>query len=205
MPDQVANFIEYVNNLPLFLRLLAVALATALEYVFPIFPGDTVIVLAGFLRAQGGLGIFELMLATVIGTLIGALMSYSIGAAIRRGNIGKNYLEKYASQKRLLQWKSWFNRFGYWLIVVNRFFPGIRAFFFVAAGLYKLRIFLVLFYGLISALIFNSCLFGIGYLLGNNADNIMRFLSIYSWAVYIILFLVVVIFLLFKLIRRFRA
>ncbi len=55
--------------------------------------------LARFLRAQGDLGLFELLLATVIGTIAGLLASYAIGAPIRRENIGKNYLEKYAPQR----------------------------------------------------------------------------------------------------------
>jgi membrane protein DedA with SNARE-associated domain len=202
MPEYITNLTEYLNNLPLALRLVALTFAAAIEYIFPIFPGDTIIILAGFLRAQGGLGLFELALATLIGTVLGVFLGYALGRAISAGKLARGYIEKFASPQDLSRFKHWFNRYGYFLILINRFFPGIRAFFFFAAGLYRLPFGLVVLCGVISAIIFNTCLFGLGYFLGNNIDALLSYLKSYTWFVYILLFILLCVFVICKIYRK---
>lgn len=195
MPEYLVNFVSTINNLPVVLRLLIITFASVIEYVFPIFPGDTVVLVAGFLSAQGGLGLFELYLAVVIGNLIGCLITYAFGQAIADGRISRRWLNKMASPDALASWRVWYHRWGYFLILANRFFVGIRSFFFVAAGLYHLPLGKVLICGAVSALIFNSCIFALGYFLGNNVELIISILDGYAQLGYIILGVVILIFI----------
>ena len=193
MPEYLVSFIDYVNNLPLALRLVTVALASTIEYVFPIFPGDTVVLMAGFLSAQGALGLLELSVAVLLGTLLGCTITYSIGRAVANGQIGRHWIDKIASKQALARWHAWFHRWGYFLILANRFFVGIRSFFFVAAGLYRLPFGIVLLCGAISAIIFNGLIVALGYFLGNNVDMILNILHNYTRLVYVILALIAAI------------
>jgi len=198
MPEYLINFVSAVNNLPAVLRLLIIALASVIEYVFPVFPGDTVVLLAGFLSAQGALGLFELSFAVLLGNLIGCFITYAFGRAVANGRISRRWLNKMASPDALASWHTWFHKWGYFLILANRFFVGIRSFFFIAAGLYKLPLGKVLICGAIAAIIFNSCIFALGYFLGNNVELIISFLDNYTKLGYIILALVILIFIAVK-------
>jgi membrane protein DedA with SNARE-associated domain len=194
MPEYLLSFTSFVNNLPMTLRLAVIVFASAIEYVFPIFPGDTVVLLSGFLSTQGGLGFLELSLAALTGTIIGCFMAYTIGRAVARGKVAQHWIEKAASKENLASFNAWFNRWGYFLILANRFFFFIRSFFFVAAGLYSLPLVFVIIYGTISAIIFNSCILFLGYLLGNNVDAIISLLDSYSKFSYIALGVFILIF-----------
>jgi membrane-associated protein len=198
MPEYLVRLLDFVNNLPAFLRLFMIMLASAIEYVFPIFPGDTVVLFAGFLSAQAVLGIMELFIAVLIGTLLGCLITYALGRAIAEGRVAQHWVDKIISKKALAHWHTWFNRWGYFLILANRFFIGIRPFFFVAAGMYKLPLAKVLICGAISAIIFNGCIMALGYFLGNNFEVIMGILNTYSKFVYVILGLIVLVFIAIK-------
>ncbi len=93
-----------------------------------------------------------------------------------------------------------FRRHGPVYLVLNRFVPGIRPFFFIAAGMAGMRARAVLFYGSLSALLWNLALIGAGMLLGANLYALLGWVERYS----LVAGLLVVVVILFFVIRWWR-
>ncbi len=158
-------------------------LASLIEYVFPPFPGDVLTLLGAWLVVQG-LWSFPLALAVVTaGSLVGATIDYLLGRWLGDRWPRSRWLP---SRKELERALVAFRRWGPWLIAINRFLPGIRAFFFLAAGMSRMSLGLVLALALVSALAWNSLLLGAGWVVGSNWERLRQWLSTYTnvaWAI----------------------
>lgn len=169
------NFIDYVADLPTAAKSLVLIFANTIEYIFPAFPGDTVVLLAGFLHAKGAMDLAWTILSIALGSLLGAYCGYQIGKLFLR-NPHYKWAKKITASRAFTQFAPWFQAYGYWLLLGNRFVYGIRAGFFFAAGAYGLPLVPVLTLGLISAALFNGLLLLLGYWLGFDAERIISIL-----------------------------
>jgi membrane protein DedA with SNARE-associated domain len=77
-------------------------------------------------------------------------------------------------------------------LVVNRFLPALRAFFFVGAGLSRMSLGAVILYGGISALLWNAILMGVGYAVGSNWEALSDLAERYTVATLTLIVVVVV-------------
>jgi membrane-associated protein len=64
--------------------------------------------------------------------------------------------------------------------------PALRAFFFVGAGLSRMRAAPVIIYGGISAAVWNALLLGVGYAVGNNWEALRELAARYGGATLIL-------------------
>ncbi len=108
------------------------------------------------------------------------------------------------TRERLVRFEERYRRFGGLLLVANRFFPGVRAFFFVAAGASGIPVRKVLLLGAISAALWNAALLAAGGLLARNADELVLLVERYTKAAYGALALVAVVAVVL-VVRRRRA
>jgi membrane protein DedA with SNARE-associated domain len=76
---------------------------------------------------------------------------------------------------------------GAWLILVNRFLPGIRGIIYFAAGAAEMPARQVLVLGTVSAAAFNLLILGVGIAVGGNAERLEGLLRSYQQAVYLAL------------------
>jgi membrane-associated protein len=159
--------------------------ATSVEYLFPPFPGDLLLVLAAWYAAHGAISWPATFLWVTAGALTGAWINYRIGAWLaprisRRAEAGGHpFAEK------LARFEVSYRRWGGWLLVFNRFMPGIRAFLFVAAGAAGIPLRRVLLLGGISACVWNALLLGAGAFLVHNVDELVLLFKTYNrvaWA-----------------------
>jgi membrane protein DedA with SNARE-associated domain len=102
----------------------AVLLVVAGDGVFPALPGETAIVAAAVLAADGHLNILLVILAGAVGAMIGDSTAYWIGRA--GGGPIKRTVTRFAGQDRLEAAERMVRRQGPALVVVGRFLPGIR-------------------------------------------------------------------------------
>lgn len=160
-------------------------LGSLAEYVFPPFPGDTLVVLGAWYAVNDMISWPVAFLAVTAGALAGAWLDYRVGAALGRG------LEHGAERRgpltleRLHRVEEGYRRWGPWFLVANRFLPGIRAFLFVGAGAAGLPLGRVLLYGGISAAIWNGLLLLLGAFVVGNAGELLRLVQDYTafaWA-----------------------
>ena len=160
---------------------LLLFLAAFIEYIFPPFPGDALVLLGAWYATHGMLSWPATFVAVTLGALVGAAVDWRIGrwlgtriearAATVGGALDREKLERFE-----VAYRKW----GGLLMVVNRFLPGIRAFFFLAAGAARIPLWEVLFYGGISAALWNALLLGAGAFVAKNLDEMVWLFERYT-------------------------
>ncbi|CAM4038662.1 DedA family protein [Bacillus albus] len=168
-----------------------------LEYIALPFPGEPTLAYAGFLSHQGDLSLPILIVLSFIGTSLGMTFQYFVG-----NKLGMPFIQKYGkyvflTQKKINLTKMWFDKYGYFLIFIAFFIPGVRHFTGYFAGIINLpfRRFAMTIYS--GALFWVSFFLIGGYWLGENLDEIFQILGQHIWK---ILFGIIII----TLIIRFR-
>lgn len=102
----------------------AVLLVVAGDGVFPVLPGETAIVAAAVLAADGSLSLPLVILAAAVGAVIGDSCAFAIGRT--GGGPIKRFVARFAGPERLQAAERMVKRQGPALVVVGRFLPGIR-------------------------------------------------------------------------------
>jgi membrane-associated protein len=153
---------------------LALAASAVIEYVFPPFPGDVITVFAASLVIAASWSWIGVLSALMLGSLIGAALTFELGVRWARRREGGQHA---AALDRLV---ARFHRHGAAYLVLNRFVPGVRSLFFVAAGLAGMSRRAVYGYGALSALLWNVALLGAGLALGANYERLERLVTTYT-------------------------
>jgi membrane protein DedA with SNARE-associated domain len=180
-------------------------LASFAEYVFPPFPGDLVVVFGAWYAVQGELSWPVTFLAVTAGALAGAFLDHQVGASIGRRLDARAASRGLLSADRLARFEASYRRWGPWLLVANRFMPGVRAFVFVAAGASRIPLRTVLVYGGLSAAAWNAVLLALGALVAENVEELAGMVERYTRVATITLAAVAVTAVAVALWRRRRA
>jgi membrane protein DedA with SNARE-associated domain len=193
----VALFDSWIHQVGL-LAYVFLALAAMLEYVVPPFPGDTIVLLGGVLAVRGEKPWFWVFLAITFGSMVGAAFDYFLGkrwaARIERRTAMPSRWWG-VSPEKLHDVQERMRHRGTWLLLANRFLPGIRAFIFVGAGASGLPFGRVMLWGTLSSAAWNAALMGVGIAVGGNAERLEGWVRRYYGVVYVVLGSVVVYFL----------
>lgn len=160
-------------------------LGSLVEYVFPPFPGDTLVVLGAWYAVNGKISWPFAFLAVTAGAVVGAWIDYRIGvalgAALERGAMRRGPI----TLEHVRRVEAGYARWGAWFLLANRFLPGIRAFLFVGAGAARLPVGKVLLWGGISAVAWNALLLLVGAYLASNISEFVGWVERYTalaWA-----------------------
>lgn len=156
-----------------------VFLIAFIENIFPPSPSDLLIVFGGALVATGRGHIAAALLAGTAGSGLGFMAMYSIGRWLGTKFVYSGRF-KFISLERVRVIDAWFEKYGYWLIVGNRFLAGTRAIVSLAAGLAKLDFTRTTILSFISAFVWNCILVAAGYSLGKNWEQVGSYLATYS-------------------------
>jgi len=117
----------------------AIFAAMFLENLFPPIPSELIMPLGGFYVHQGQLALIPVVLAGLLGTVLGALPWYGIGRLMNEDRL-EQWLERHGrwigiSTQDLHRTRTWFNRYGTALVFWGRLVPGIRTLISVPAGI----------------------------------------------------------------------
>ncbi len=190
MVQEIFSFISAVDPLWIYLTLFFFSF---IENVFPPSPSDLVVVFGASMIASTSVDYFPVLLITSIGSALGFILMYYVGKLfgdkiIKRGKI------KFLSQEDLSRTDIWFTKYGYKLIIANRFLPGTRSVISFFSGMYELDILKTFLYASISAFIWNAVIIYLGMLLGNNIELIDYYLTVYSKVIVLITVLIIIFF-----------
>jgi len=179
----------------------AIFLVAYAENIFPPIPGDVMVVVGGTLVALEKGNAVPALLAGTAGSTFGFMTMYFIGRwfghrILERGRI------KFLPIGSVHTIEAWFRRWGYWIIVANRFLAGTRAVISFFAGISELDFAKTTALSFAGSLCWYALLLFLGYSLGQNWDLIGRYLSAYSWAVTGILVLAAAIFIVRYIIKK---
>jgi membrane protein DedA with SNARE-associated domain len=186
------DFILGLQSLDPVVIYLVVFSIAYIENIFPPSPSDLVVVFAGSLVGIHHIGPFWTLVAATAGSTLGFVTMYKIGdlfgdRILERGRIP--FIPLPAVRKA----EAWFTRYGYWLIIANRFLAGTRAVVSFFAGMSDLDIMKTTVLSFVSALVWNTILVSAGYFLGRNWQRIGFYLSTYGQIVTGIVVLVVLV------------
>ncbi|HLA42504.1 MAG TPA: DedA family protein [Aggregatilineales bacterium] len=163
-----------------------IALLMFLECVFPPIPSEIILPFAGFLVAQGDIAFPGVLIASVIGSLAGALTLYFLGRW-SSDHILRQFLQSYghylrtseAEYDRVLRV---FDRYGEGIVFFGRLVPVIRSLVSIPAGANRMQVIRFVVLTSIGLVIWNTVLITAGILLGREwetaADIISRFQTV---------------------------
>lgn len=177
MTDEIRAWLE-TNEGPW--AYVAIGLACLLEYVFPPFPGDTVALLGVFLAVTAGYSTPLTFLALNVGALLGGLGAYGFGRAIAEPSRRPALLRGERSSQAIATLVERYRERGGLYLLSNRFVPALRAFFFVAAGIARVPVWQVVVYGGLSAVLWNTLLFVLGWLAGESFEVLEGWVGYYA-------------------------
>jgi membrane protein DedA with SNARE-associated domain len=173
-----------------------------IENIFPPSPSDVVIVIGGSLIGTGDLNFILTLIIATIGSITGFMVMFYIGSTVDKKVIHSGRF-KYIPINSIDKVETWFRKYGYYVIVANRFMPGTRAVISFFAGISNLdpkRTFTLCF---VSALLWNIIMLYLGFVFGDNVAKVDEYLTTYSNIV-IVVTVVVILFFIIRLFFRKR-
>ncbi len=136
--------IDFATQLVESIGILGAGLFIAIESIVVPLPSEFVLLLSGFNVSIGEFQFIPLLIATTTGSLIGALVLYTVGYGISKDRV--NYLTdrfgKYVGIKQSEVDKAfkWFDKYGAWTIFFGRLFPLVRSLVSIPAGLSEMNV-----------------------------------------------------------------
>ena len=172
LPELIGRAVE-ANQ---WLGYTAIFAAMFLENLFPPIPSELIMPLGGFYVQQGQLGLVPVVLAGLLGTVLGALPWYGIGRLINEERI-EQWLSRHGrwigiSPDELARSRRWFTRFGTALVFWGRLVPGIRTLISVPAGIEMMPMTPFLLWTTAGSLIWTLLLTIAGMVLGKGYSNV---------------------------------
>lgn len=160
-------FLDYLRTLPDLLIYILLGVSAFVENVFPPAPGDTVTAFGAFLAGKGRLSFIWVFISTTLGSFAGFMCLYSLGRILGRRFFIEQDIWLFKAES-ISKAEAWFKRYGYSLVLINRFLPGLRSVISLAGGITRLDITVVSLLCLISAAAWNLIWLSMGYALSVN-------------------------------------
>ena len=149
MPDVPGLLRAVVESLPRLIQsgterhpllgYMFIALGMFLENLVPPIPAELIMPLGGFLAHKGQLQLLPVILAGLLGTVLGAWFWYGIGRMINEERlehlIGRHGRWLGVTPAGLRQSRRWFNSHGAAVVFWGRLVPGVRTLISVPAGI----------------------------------------------------------------------
>ncbi|MBW1669664.1 MAG: DedA family protein [Deltaproteobacteria bacterium] len=167
----LSNFLTLISSLPNPTAYFLLALSAFVENVFPPIPGDTITAFGAFLVGTGKLSFPGVYLSTTLGSLLGFLTLFWLGKYLgRRFFVEKDY--RYFKAKDIVRAEHWFEKYGYLIVGLNRFLPGIRSIISLSAGMSGLKTKWVALFSFVSCAVWNLIWILMGRALGTHWNEV---------------------------------
>ena len=180
---------------------VGVALAIALESIFPPIPSEVILPLAGFTAARGTLSLVEAVVWATVGSLLGAWALYGISrwVGLHRINLAADKIPG-VSRKDVGKANAWFTKYGTWSVLIGRVIPVVRSLISIPAGFNRMSFLQFSGWTLLGSAIWNTILVSAGYLLGDQWCSIQGAFGVFEDVV-IAVFIVIIVVLVARKVR----
>ncbi|WP_148573694.1 DedA family protein [Nocardioides caldifontis] len=176
--------------------------AVALENLFPPLPSEIILPLAGFTASRGDFTLASAIFWTTLGSVVGALLMYGIGAAFGRRRM-------YAVWERvplvktedLERTEAWFGRHGRKAVFFGRMIPIFRSLISVPAGIERMPLAQFTLFTTAGSLIWNTTFVVAGYQLGEQWHKVEGYVGTFQNVVIVL----VVLFVCWFVVNRVRS
>ena len=172
-----------------------------IENVFPPSPSDVLLVVGGTLIGTGAISFILALAFATFGSITGFMLMFYIGSTVDKKLIHSGRF-KHIPVNSIDKVEKWFRKYGYFIIVANRFMPGTRAVISFFAGISNLEPKKTTLLCFISALIWNAIMLYLGFIFGNNVSKVDEYLTTYTNIVIAVTIIVVLFFILRLFFRK---
>ena len=196
---------EWVTRVVETLGYPGLTVLVALENVFPPIPSEIILPLAGFLTGQNRFSFLPVLIATTMGSIIGALVLYAVGFAVGQRRVNR-FVERYGqwallTPEDLTRAEDWFDRYGPIAVFTGRLLPVVRSLVSIPAGYRRMPLAQFLLLTGLGSTLWNGTLVALGWALGENWHIIEEYVG---WLQYVVV--AIVAFLVLRFVwQRLRA
>jgi membrane protein DedA with SNARE-associated domain len=185
---------------------IGIFLLITLENVFPPIPSEVILTFGGFMTTQTNLTITGVIIASTLGSVIGALILYGIGMLLDVARL-ERIVAKYGRILRLTpkdihKANDWFTKYGVWTVFFCRLVPLLRSLISIPAGSTRMNFTKFVILTTLGSLIWNVILVYVGAAVGASWESIIGYMDIYSNIVYVALVLLFALFVFLFLKKR---
>jgi membrane protein DedA with SNARE-associated domain len=192
MIEEILTHISHLNPFWIYVVLFFFSF---IENVFPPSPSDVVVVIGGSLISKSAINFIPTLIMTTMGSVLGFMTLFYIGSMLDKKVLRAGKI-KFISLEALDKAEQWFLKYGYFIILANRFMPGTRSVISFFAGVSELKVKKTIAYAAVSALVWNTIIIYLGIIFGNNLEIVDFYLSRYSNIVIVITVIAVLFFIL---------
>jgi membrane protein DedA with SNARE-associated domain/membrane-associated phospholipid phosphatase len=166
-------------------------------------PGESVVVLSGFLASQGYLEIGDLLWVVILGAVLGDSVGYGLGKTIGRGYFERHKRLLLLKEKHIQKVDAYFQRHGGKTIFFGRFVGFLRAMAPFAAGMSRMPYRRFFIYNLAGGILWSLTFTLLGYFFGQSWQLIEKWLGRTGLFAFFILLIIIGFSFLYKtLIKR---
>ena len=191
------SLFQFIAQSPAWLVFLTVFAASYIENIFPPIPGDTILVFGAYMVGRGDLSFPMAMVTTLLGSVLGFMTLYVVGLKYGRGFM-YSANQSWFSPQNLERVEQLFNRWGYGVVLINRFMAGMRSMVGLFSGIGRLSVWKVIVLATVSSLLWNGTLLWLGASIGENWEQIVVYLKRYNSVVTVLIVLVISAFIIHR-------
>lgn len=166
-----------------------------LENVFPPIPSEVILLFSGFFSTYTNLSVLYMIVASTLGSFLGAIILYYIGKIFNKerlkkivnGRLGKILFLK---EKDIDKADEWFDNKGNKSVFFCRFVPIVRSLISIPAGMSEMPMGKFIIYTICGSMIWNTVLICLGYRLGSSWEYVLTILDKYQMVVIVILVII---------------
>lgn len=161
---------------------------------------------AGFLASQGALSVMLIIVASVLGDLVGGIIAYYIGYFLEETVI-LTAVKKYGKfiflkEKDYIRTTNLLQKYGSPIVFFAKLTPGLKAWTSVASGICKIQFRKYILASVLASIIYNSTLVLLGYHLGKNWLIIAYYFNKFQTVVFALLIFAVLLFVFRRINQR---
>lgn len=186
------------------LGLLGAAIAVGADNLFPPIPSEIILPLAGFAASQGVFSLPGALLATTLGSVVGALILYGLGRGFGRERAAwvfeRTPLLKIGDLERT---EAWFAKHGYKAVFFGRMIPIFRSLISLPAGVERMNVGLFLLLTAGGSAVWNAIWVVAGFRLGEEWDRVEPYAETFQTVVILAVVVVLCVFVVVRVREHF--
>ncbi len=190
----IEDILTNISNLNPFWIYVVLFLFSYAENVFPPSPSDLVVLIGGSLVSKSAINFLPTLFLTTAGSVLGFMTLFYIGSLLDKKVLRAGKI-KFISLEALDKAERWFLKYGYLIILANRYLPGTRSVISFFAGVSELKVKKTILLAAISAITWNTIIIYLGFIFGNNIETVDSYLSKYTNIVIVITVIAVLFFI----------
>ena len=182
---------EWIINVLNQFGYFGIAALIAIENIFHPIPSEVILTFSGFMTTYTQMNEWMVVLASTLGSLIGAILLYEVGSLVSQERLAKLLQGKTGKILRLkpgdvYRASDWFQKKGYAAVLICRFIPIIRSLISIPAGMARMKMTPFVVLTVIGSVIWNTILIWLGSFAGTSWRSVLEILDSYMLAILVI-------------------